>query len=192
MAQSPKGSFKLQFILDNFPEAIIKDAVCADLGCNVGGFTRELLRREAGQVTAIDSGYGTLAWELRQDPRVVVKERSNALHADYLKNIDIIAADLAWTRQEFIIPAAFRYLAPTGTLFSLLKPQYEVPARGKNAVHTILTDAEAEQTAARVFSALRHPPTHSAHLHASPIKGGDGRHGNREFWLTFRPKKIID
>ncbi|MFM8697247.1 MAG: SAM-dependent methyltransferase, partial [Phycisphaerales bacterium] len=54
---------------------------CADFGCNVGGFTDCLLKAGAARVTAIDTGYGALAWTLRNDPRVEVRERTNALHA---------------------------------------------------------------------------------------------------------------
>ena len=55
---------------------------CADLGCNVGGFTDCLLRNGAASVIAIDTGYGVLAWRLRNDDRVDVRERTNALHAE--------------------------------------------------------------------------------------------------------------
>lgn len=69
---------KLAAALDAF-ELNVAGSICADFGCNVGGFTDCLLQRAAGKVYAVDTGYGTLAWKLRKCARVVVMERTNAL-----------------------------------------------------------------------------------------------------------------
>ena len=111
--------------------------VCADFGCNVGGFTDCLLQRGAAKVYAADTGYGTLAWPLRKDPRVVVMERTNALHCDVPAKVDLVTIDVAWTPQVLIVPAAMRWLreaplpscsptAPLPGVISLLKPHYEM------------------------------------------------------------------
>jgi 23S rRNA (cytidine1920-2'-O)/16S rRNA (cytidine1409-2'-O)-methyltransferase len=100
---------------------------CADFGCNVGGFTDCMLQRGAAHVTAIDTGYGALAWKLRQDPRVEVRERTNALHADPPPGgVDLVVVDLAWTPQRLAVPAALRWLAPGGRIVTLVKPHYEL------------------------------------------------------------------
>ena len=63
-------------------EIDVNGLACADFGCNVGGFTDCLLQRGASSVVAIETGYGVLEWKLRNDPRVEVRERTNALHAE--------------------------------------------------------------------------------------------------------------
>ncbi|MCZ6835658.1 MAG: hypothetical protein O7G85_07775 [Planctomycetota bacterium] len=77
-----RAGLKLEHALNEF-DFDVTDLVCADFGCNVGGFTDCLLQRGAKQVYALDTGYGTLAWKLRSDDRVVVMERTNALHAKF-------------------------------------------------------------------------------------------------------------
>ncbi|MFM8732957.1 MAG: SAM-dependent methyltransferase [Phycisphaerales bacterium] len=100
---------------------------CADFGCNVGGFTDCLLKAGATRVTAIDTGYGALAWTLRNDPRVEVRERTNALHAPAPEGgVDLVTVDLAWTPQRLAVPAALKWLAPGGRIVTLVKPHYEL------------------------------------------------------------------
>lgn len=100
---------------------------CADFGCNVGGFTDCLLKAGAARVTAIDTGYGALAWTLRNDPRVEVRERTNALHARAPEGgVDLVTVDLAWTPQRLAVPAALKWLAPGGRIVTLVKPHYEL------------------------------------------------------------------
>ena len=84
--------------------------VCADLGSNTGGFVDCLLRRGAARVYAVDTGYGVLEWKLRNDPRVVVMERTNAMHVVLPEKVQIVTIDVAWTRQQRILPAAARIL----------------------------------------------------------------------------------
>lgn len=116
-----RGGLKLAAALDAFgldPRGLR----CADLGCNVGGFTDCLLQRGAAHVFAVDTSYGTLAWKLRNDPRVTVLERRNALHLDPRSALDaaasdagnhacdLVVIDLGWTRQRLALPAAIRWL----------------------------------------------------------------------------------
>lgn len=99
--------------------------VCADFGANAGGFTDCLLQRGASKVYAIDTGYGALEWKLRNDPRVVVMERTNAMHVSLPEAVDLVTIDVAWTRQRHILPAARRLLKPVGAVITLIKPHYE-------------------------------------------------------------------
>lgn len=186
MPQPLKGSQKLAHILDAAsvdPQGL----ECADLGCNVGGFTRELLSRGASLVHAIDTGYGALEWSLRQDERVDVRERTNALHSDWLPPQDLIVADLAWTRQVHVLDAAFRYLGDGGVILSLLKPQYEVP-RPKGKKKIILSPEECREIAQSVFEQAPALESHRCELFDSPIRGGRTNKGNTEFWIVYRPK----
>ncbi len=98
--------------------------VCADFGCNVGGFTHCLLSRGAARVYAVDTGYGALAWTLRQDSRVVVMERTNALYTEPPEPVDLVAIDVAWTPQKLIFPAARKWPKPGGIIVSLPQAHY--------------------------------------------------------------------
>lgn len=154
----------------------------ADLGANVGGFTECLLAHGVRRVYAVDTGYGVLAWKLRQDARVVVMERTNALHVELPEPVDIVAADVGWTRQRYLIPAAWRLLRPGGSIISLIKPQYEAAnaeRRGGVLYRTALPEvlrrvrAEAIDAGGLVVAEME-----------SPIRGS---RGNAEYlWLIRR------
>ena len=117
-----RAGAKLAHALDEF-QLNVTGLRCADFGCNVGGFTDCMLQRGAAHVIAIDTGYGTLAWKLRQDPRVETRERTNALHAvPPVGGVDLVVVDLAWTPQRLAIPVALTWLAPGGRIVSLVKP----------------------------------------------------------------------
>ena len=164
---------------------------CADFGCNVGGFTEVLLRRGAASVVAIDTGYGTLAWKLRQDAKVETRERTNALHADPpAGGVDLVTVDLAWTPQRLAVPAALRWLAPGGRIVTLVKPHYELLDGEKPLLDRgFLPHADAERVLSRVLDAM--PALGATVLgHCeSPLVGGKssrraGVPGNRE-WLAM-------
>src|SRR5271170_5067789 len=103
----------------------VRQRVCADLGCSTGGFVDCLLQRGAIRVYAVDTGYGVLDWKLRQDRRVVVMERTNAMHVTLPEQISLVTVDVGWTRQRHILPAARRLVAAKGDVVSLVKPHYE-------------------------------------------------------------------
>jgi 23S rRNA (cytidine1920-2'-O)/16S rRNA (cytidine1409-2'-O)-methyltransferase len=120
---------KLEHALATFGISV-EGRICADLGCNVGGFTDCLLRRGAARVYAVDTGYGVLDYKLRKDPRVVVMERTNAMHVELPEKVGLVVIDVAWTRQRMIVPSAMRLLAggdAGGEIVSLIKPHYEAP-----------------------------------------------------------------
>jgi 23S rRNA (cytidine1920-2'-O)/16S rRNA (cytidine1409-2'-O)-methyltransferase len=173
------------------------------LGCNVGGFTDCLLQRGAAKVYAVDTGYGTLAWKLRQDPRVTVLERSNALYLDPatiagFRGCDLVVIDLGWTRQKLAIPAALRWLRspgdprePGAMIVSLIKPHYEAErAELSGGDRGVLDENQAQTILAR---ALEQMPalgvTVKGHIQ-SPIRGGAsrGRQGNIEYLALLAPK----
>lgn len=99
--------------------------VCADLGSHTGGFVDCLLRRGAKRVYAIERGYGLLLYRLREDSRVRVMERTDALHVRLPEAVDLVTIDTGWTRQRLILPVAGRWLTEGGEIVSLVKPQYE-------------------------------------------------------------------
>src|SRR5829696_8490004 len=118
---------KLDHALTHF-DLDVTGKTCADLGSNTGGFVDVLLGRGATKVYAIDTGYGALDWKLRKDPRVVVMERTNAMHVELPEKVDVVTIDVAWTKQRHILPAARRLIADGGFCVSLIKPHYEADA----------------------------------------------------------------
>ncbi|MCC6239018.1 MAG: hypothetical protein IT448_01770 [Phycisphaerales bacterium] len=158
--------------------------VCADLGCNVGGFTDCLLRRGASRVYAVDTGYGVLDYRLRKDPRVVVMERTNALHLHLPQPVQLVCIDVAWTRQHHILPAARQLLPPfeQGQIISLIKPHYEADARLLRG--GVLTADEAENVLQRVRAQVMAAGFQWLNSTPSPIRGAKG---NVEYLAYLRP-----
>jgi len=115
---------KLQQAITKF-NIKVSGKICADFGCSTGGFVDCLLQNGADKVYAIDIGYGVLDWKLRQNPKVVVMERTNALYIELPEQVDFISIDVGWTRQKLIIPCALKFLKDKGDIVSLLKPHYE-------------------------------------------------------------------
>lgn len=156
---------------------------CADLGCNVGGFTDVLLQRGAASVIAIDTGYGTLAWTLRQDDRVEVRERTNALHADPPEGgVDLVVVDLGWTPQRKAMPAATRWLAPGGAIVTLVKPHYELDehARRTRLKKGVLDDDSADEVVTATAAAMSDLGLLVKGRIWSPIRGSKSSRGGRK------------
>jgi len=181
-----RAGSKLAAAIDALP-VDVAGAVCADLGCNVGGFTECLLRRGAARVYAVDTGYGALAWKLRKDNRVVVMERTNALHVEAPELVDLVTIDVAWTPQRLILPAAGRWLGQGGQVLSLLKPQYEAaadrPRAGGRRGHVLDSGAAHAQCLKTCYDLAELGWTIRAVV-PSPIVGSGG---NIEFVLWATP-----
>jgi 23S rRNA (cytidine1920-2'-O)/16S rRNA (cytidine1409-2'-O)-methyltransferase len=177
-----RGGFKLEAALDTFgvdPTGL----TCLDIGASTGGFTDCLLQRGAAKVWAIDVGHDQLAWKIRSDPRVVVREGLNAryLGADDIADpIDIIVIDVAFISLSLILPPASELLKPTGVIIPLIKPQFELRreqvSRG-GIVREPAAHAEAVEKI-RAFCSTHLPRLSWRGLIESPIKGGEG---NTEF-----------
>jgi 23S rRNA (cytidine1920-2'-O)/16S rRNA (cytidine1409-2'-O)-methyltransferase len=179
-----RGGLKLEGALADFgydPTG----KVCADVGASTGGFTDLLLQRGASKVYAIDVGYGQIAWKLRQNPRVIVLERTNARYLDTLgEPIDLTVMDASFISIELLLPAIARWLRPEGDVISLVKPQFEAGREevGKGGVvrdagvHAAVLESAAAYARANGWSVRG--------ITASPITGPAG---NKEFfiWLTL-------
>jgi 23S rRNA (cytidine1920-2'-O)/16S rRNA (cytidine1409-2'-O)-methyltransferase len=146
--------------------------VCADLGSNVGGFVDCLLKRGAGKVYAVEKGYGVLEWRLRKDPRVVVMERTNAMHVELPERVGLVTIDVAWTRQRNILPAARRILAEGGRVVTLIKPHYE--AAQAMLKKGILPEGEVEGVVEGVKKDVVAAGFVVEGVTRSPIIGGEG------------------
>jgi len=120
-----RGGEKLAAALERFPVAVA-GKIAADIGASTGGFTDCLLQYGAAKVYAIDVGYGQLAWELRQDARVIALERVNARYLAALPEpVDVIVSDVSFISLRIIYATAVRWLKPDGAVISLIKPQFE-------------------------------------------------------------------
>ncbi len=155
--------------------------VCADLGCSTGGFTDCLLQRGAAKVYAVDTGYGVLEWKLRQDSRVVVMERTNALHVSLPEKPALIAIDVGWTRQKLIIPHALSLLSPGGNIISLVKLHYE--ARKDQLDHGRVRTDEIDSVLSAVLADLRQEHINVLGQTMSPILGEKGKNTEYLIWI---------
>lgn len=190
-----RGGLKLHAALIAFG-VDVAGMTCADLGCSTGGFTDCLLQAGAAHVYAIDTAYGELAWKLRQDERVTVMERTNALHAEPPADLldrggcGLVVIDLGWTPQARAVPAAARWLGSGGRVISLVKPHYEVP-KSELGPKGLLDDDRAEHAARSAVAALADLGYRCDGLIQSPIrggkKGGKGT-GNLEWLALLTPE----
>ena len=167
---------------------------CADFGCNVGGFTDCLLQRDAGHVLAVDTGYGVLAWKLRSDERVTVRERTNALHASVPEQaVDLVVIDLAWTPQRLALPAAKSWLAKKGRVVSLVKPHYELPEDRKHLLQGgFLPQEHAPEVFEETLDSMHGLGFRVLESTQSPLVGGKssrkrGVPGNIEYLVLLEP-----
>jgi len=179
-----RGGYKLAAGLDAFG---VEPAgwVCADLGASTGGFTDVLLQRSAARVYAVDVGYGQLHWRLRNDPRVVVMERTNARYLQSLPEpVQLAVIDASFISLRLLLPAAQRVLAPGGQIIALIKPQFEA-GRERVGKGGVVRDERVHRQVLREVVAWA-----AAHdlgpqgLLPSPIRGPKG---NREFLLWMQP-----
>ena len=170
-----RGGEKLSAALDHFsldPTGL----VCADLGSHVGGFVDCLLARGACKVYSVDTSYGTLAWKLRKDERVVVIERQNAMHVELPEPVDLVTIDVGWTPQQKILPSARRLLSPNGRVVTLIKPHYEA---SKNTLDGgVLPDESIEGVLQGVSASMVDDGWTVLGSVRSPIRGHGG---NTEF-----------
>ena len=121
-----RGGLKLQAALDGFG-LDVKGLTAADFGASTGGFTDCLLQRGARRVYALDVGYGQLAWAVRNDPRVIVMDRTNVRYLQSLPEpVDLVTIDVSFISLGLVLPAAKRVLKPdAGRVIALVKPQFE-------------------------------------------------------------------
>lgn len=195
-----RGGLKLERALNAFA-LDPAGCVCLDVGASTGGFSDVLLRRDAKRIYAIDVGRGQLAWTLRQDPRVVVMDRTNIRYVESLPEpADCAVIDVSFISLRLVLPPVARLLKPAAWIVALVKPQFEAGraevSRGGGvvsdpAVHRrVLRDLLASVTEVRRAAQQGDQENDSAGLGLaesglipSPITGRDGNH---EYLLWLR------
>jgi 23S rRNA (cytidine1920-2'-O)/16S rRNA (cytidine1409-2'-O)-methyltransferase len=182
-----RGGIKLAHGLDHFSWDVT-GAVALDVGASTGGFTDVLLQRGAAKVFAVDVGTNQLAWKLRQDPRVVVHEKTNAryLGPDIVTEpVDLIVCDASFISLAKVLDTALDCARPGGRLIALIKPQFEAERLeiGKGGVvrdaevHERVCEAVADWLETRGWSVFGVTP--------SPITGPEG---NVEFLIAAQKR----
>lgn len=180
-----RGGIKLAHALDRFG---IDPAgcVCLDIGASTGGFTDVLLARGAARVYAVDVGQGQLAWALRQDPRVIVLERTNArrlTRTQIPEPVELITADVSFISLTLALPPALALAADAAHAVALIKPQFEA-GREEVGRGGIVRDAGVhDRVCGRIASFLEEAGWQVIGLAESPITGAGG---NREFLIAAR------
>ncbi len=179
-----RGGLKLAHALEAF-KIDAAGAVCLDLGASTGGFTDVLLSAGAERVYAVDVGHGQLAWKLRNDPRVVVLERTNARNltsAEVPEPIDLLVCDASFIGLEVILPAALVLTKPIASLVVLIKPQFEVGRENVGKGGVVRDPALHDQVCRRIEAWMNAQPGWCVTgICESPITGPEG---NKEFLLA--------
>jgi len=179
-----RGGLKLQSAIENF-KLKIENLTVLDVGSSTGGFVDCLLQNGAQKVYSVDTSYGELAWKLRNDPKVVVMERTNILHLQHLQGeqkVDLITIDAGWTRLELVLPIVKKFLKPDGIIIALLKPHYE--AEKHKLVKGVLPSDVAEKVKDNFIEKIKDLGFMINDQIKSPILGGAG---NTEYLLLIKP-----
>lgn len=179
-----RGGLKLEKALQEF-EIHVDGLTCLDVGASTGGFTDCLLKHGAGMVYAVDVGYGQFAWELRNDPRVVLIERTNIRHlppATIPSPVDLVVIDVSFISLKIVVPAVLKFLKKGSMIAALIKPQFEV-GKGLVGKGGVVKDPEQHRSVVQGLSTFFQgldftvqPPV------PSPIKGPKG---NTEFLMVM-------
>lgn len=175
-----RGGIKLQAALDKF-KVDVKDKVVLDVGSSTGGFVDCLLQNGASKVYAVDTAYGELAWKLRNDPKVVVMERTNILYLESSSEyVDLITIDTGWTKLELVLPIVKKFLKAKRQIIALLKPQYEADKR--DLVKGVVPGELVESIKNEVIERVQNLRFRVQDQMESPILGGAG---NKEYLLLI-------
>ena len=180
-----RGGIKLAHALEHFGWDVA-GAVALDVGSSTGGFTDVLLEKGAAKVFAVDVGTNQLAWKLRQDPRVVVHEKTNARYLTDLvvtEPVDIIVCDSSFISLAKVLDRALDFATPGWRLVALVKPQFEAE-RGEIGKGGVVRDPTVHDRVCRSAADwLRSRGWEVAGVAQSPITGPEG---NVEFLLAAR------
>ena len=177
-----RGGIKLAHGLDHFGFDVT-GAIALDVGSSTGGFTDVLLSRGAAKVYAVDVGTNQLAWKLRQDPRVVVLEQTNARYLtseQVPEPVDIVVCDASFISLAKVLEAPLRLVKPGAKLVALIKPQFEAGREEVGKGGVVRDPAVHERVCAETTSWVKFQGWSVFGITPSPITGPEG---NVEFLL---------
>ena len=180
-----RGGIKLEAALDRF-SVDVNGRVLLDVGSSTGGFTDCLLKRGAQRVIAVDVGYGQLHWKLRQDPRVMVLERTNIRYLEpgqLREQIHGAVIDVAFISLRLVVPPVSELLLPDAFIIALIKPQFEV-GKGQVGKGGVVRDPSLHQEVVEKLITFFESSGWVVKGHMeSPLKGPKG---NREFLVYLK------
>jgi 23S rRNA (cytidine1920-2'-O)/16S rRNA (cytidine1409-2'-O)-methyltransferase len=184
-----RGGMKLAQGIAHF-QLKVSGFIAADIGASTGGFTDVLLHNGAAKVYAVDVGHGQLDVKLRNDPRVVVMENTNARHltdAQIPEQLDLIVCDASFIPLHKVLPAALKLAKPQAQLLTLIKPQFEVGKVEASRGGGVIRDPELHaKVCAEVQAWLDGEGWDVVGITESPITGPKG---NKEFLLYARARR---
>ena len=169
-----RGGLKLRHALDQFG-LDVSGAVALDVGASTGGFTDVLVQAGARRVYAVDVGYGQLAWRLRNDPRVVVMERTNIRNVQSLPEMaDIAVIDVSFISLHLVLPVVHTLLDERGQAVPLIKPQFEAGRERVGKKGVVRDPAVWREVLERILGYARNTGWTVRGLVRSPILGPAG------------------
>ena len=175
-----RGGLKLEKAITEF-NIDVSGKVALDIGASTGGFTDCLLRFGASRVYAFDVGHGQIDWTLRNDKRVIVREKINCRYLraeDVGEKVEIVTIDVSFISLTMIIEPAISALAENATLIALIKPQFEVGRKDVGAKGIVRNEDKLKEVNEKITSYLNELGFKVKDIVESPIKGSGG---NREF-----------
>jgi len=178
-----RGGIKLDHALSHFGWDVT-GAIAIDVGSSTGGFTDVLLTRGAARVYAVDSGTNQLAWKLRQDPRVVVLEKTNARHlteAEIPETVDLVVCDASFISLAKVLDRPLGFARPDARMVALIKPQFEAGREEVGKGGVVRDPAVHERVCAEARTWAEGRGWHVIGIERSPITGPEG---NVEFLLA--------
>ena len=182
-----RGGLKLEHALKHF-KVDPAGATALDLGASTGGFTDCLLQHGAARVYAVDVGHGQLAWKLRQDPRVIVMEKTNARELSPgsvpppFSAADLVVVDCSFISLQKILPAAVALLRPCGRIIALIKPQFEAGKAEADRGAGVITDPAIHARVLRELEEFVGPATRLRWVGRDRIRRCSARRGTKNFW----------
>ena len=171
-----RGGLKIEKALDYF-KIDPKDKIAMDVGASTGGFTHCLLMRGAKKIYSVDVGYGQLAWELRNDDRVVCMERTNIRHVkpeDIADKIDLAVIDVSFISLKLVLPAVKALLTEKGEIATLIKPQFEAGREKVGKKGVVREKSTHIEVIENVINMARELGFKVIDITYSPIKGPEG------------------
>ena len=176
LAYVSRGGLKLEKALKTFP-VDLSEAVCMDIGASTGGFTDCMLQNGASKVFSVGGGYGQFGWSLRQDPRVVLMEKTNVRYLkpeDIGESLDFASCDVSFISLSKILPAVFPILKENGSMICLIKPQFEAGRDNVGKRGVVRNPKVHREVIAEVFEFTEALGFTVKGLTFSPIKGPNG------------------
>lgn len=180
-----RGGLKLEKALHSY-QIDVTGLACLDIGASTGGFTDCLLQHGAHRVFAVDVGYGQLAWKLRQDPRVIVIERTNIRYmpAETISQlVDLVTIDVAFISLKIVVPAVIKFMQPDGAILALIKPQFEVGKDNVGKGGVVRDPALHAEVQKNLISFFSTQGLSNREVIPSPLLGPKG---NKEFFIYLK------